>query len=175
MKIVPEVNMAPLFNRRRVTRRSRLTGPRAGGSVVEVALLFSFVLMPIFFGMIDLGRWVFLDLEVTGAAHAGAQYGSQSLTNAGNTAAIQTAAQNDAPDFGSSLTVTSSTTKCWCPSAPGTEVTCGVYPVNACASGNQVVLLKVNTSATYTPWIPYPPFTSAITIKGYAEMPTGQY
>jgi hypothetical protein len=132
------------------------------------------MLLLIFFGMIDLGRWVFLAIEVTGAAHAGAQYGSQSLANAQNTAAIQTAAQNDVPDI-STLAVTSSATSCWCPSAPGTVVTCGTYPTNPCTTGSQIVLLTVNTHMTYTPWIPYPPFTAAVTIRGQATMPTGQY
>ena len=169
---LPEINVLSLFHRRRVERRFRRARAEAGGSIVEVALLFP-VLMLIFFGMIDLGRWVFLTMEVTNAAHAGAQFGSLSLTNAYNTAGIQAAAQADVPDI--SVTATSSTTSCWCPSAPGTVVTCCVYPSSPCTNGSQIVLLKVNTQATYNPWIPYPPFTAAITIRGQAEIPTGQY
>jgi len=165
--------MMSLFNRRRVPPYGRPAGPEAGGSLIEVALLFP-LLMLIFFGMIDLGRWVFLAIEVTSAAHAGAQYGSLSLTNAHDTAGIQTAAQNDVPDI-SGLTVSSSTTHCWCPSAPGALVSCGTYPTNPCTSGSQIVLLQVTTQATYTPCILYHPFTSAITITGYAAIPTGQY
>jgi Flp pilus assembly protein TadG len=163
--------MVSLFNCRRVKHRP---GSEAGGSLVEFALL-SPLLMLLLFGMVDLGRWLYLDIEVTNAAHAGAQYGSLSLTNAHNTAAIQTAAQNDAPDFGTNLTVTSATTSCWCPTAPGTIVTCNSYPNNPCTNGTQIVLLQVHTTGTYTPWISYPPFTSTITIRGYAAIPTGQY
>ena len=159
-----------LFNSRKVKSRR---GREAGGSLVEFALL-SPLLMAILFGMVDVGRWIFLDIEVTSAAHAGAQYGSLSLANAGNASAIQTAARNDAPDF-PTLTVNSSTTSCWCPSAPGTIVTCGVYPSNPCATGSQIVLLRVTTQGTYTPWISFPPFTSNVTINGLAQMPTGQY
>jgi Flp pilus assembly protein TadG len=151
-----------------------LLDPEFGGALVEFALLSPLFLV-FLFGMLDLGRWVYLGIEVTSAAHAGAQYGSLSLTNAHNTAAITTAAQNDAPDFGTGLTVNPTTSKCWCPSAPGTLVTCGTYPTNPCSTGTQVVLLQVSTSGTYHPWISYPPFTSAITISGYAAIPTGQY
>jgi Flp pilus assembly protein TadG len=163
--------MMSLFNSWSVKGRR---GREAGGSLVEFALI-SPLLMAILFGMVDVGRWIFLDIEVTSAAHAGAQYGSLSLANAGNAAAIQTAAQNDAPDFNTNLIVHSSTSSCWCPSAPGTVVSCQTYPGNPCTSGTQIVLLQVNTQGTYTPWISFPPFTSNITIKGYAEIPTGQY
>ena len=152
--------------------RRRLTRRESGGSVIEVALLAP-VLMLIFFGMIDLGRWVFLGIEVSSAARAGAQFGAQSLANAYNTAGVQAAAQADVPDI-PGLSVTPSTTNCWCGSAPGTVVTCGVYPSNPCTNSSQIVLLQVTTSATYTPWVPYP-FRSTYTITGQAVIPTGQY
>jgi Flp pilus assembly protein TadG len=163
--------MVSLINCRGVKGRLEAA---SGGSLVEFTLISPLLLL-ILFGMLDLGRWVFLGIEVTSAAHAGAQYGSLSLTNAHNTSAIRTAAQNDAPDFGANLTVTPSTSECWCPSAPGSLVTCGTYPTNPCTNGTQIVLLEVYTQGTYNPWISYPPFTTAITLRGYAAMPTGQY
>jgi len=131
--------------------------------------------MLILFGMIDLGRWVFLAMEVSSAAHAGAQYGSLNQGNAHNAAGIQTAAQADVPDI-PSLTVTSSTSSCWCADAPGTVVSCGVYPSNPCSS-SQIVLVQVNTQATFNSWIPYPKLLlpTSMTINGHATMPTGQY
>lgn len=41
--------------------------------------------------------------------------------------------------------------------------------------GSQIVLLQVNTSATYTPWISIAPFNKTFTVRGQAMMPTGQY
>jgi Flp pilus assembly protein TadG len=166
--------MVPLFNNpRRAKGFLRAAAGQAGSSVVEVALLVPFVML-ILFGMIDLGRWVFMGIEVTSAARAGAQYGSLSQGNAHNSSAIQTAAQSDVPDF--TVQVTSNTTSCWCANAPGTVVTCSTsYPYTACSSGAQITLLQVNTSATYSPWISIPPFNKNFTITGSAMMPTGQY
>jgi Flp pilus assembly protein TadG len=176
VKIVAEIYMMSLFNRWRTKGGLRPGRRKAGASVVEVALLCP-VLMLILFGMVDLGRWVFLGLEVTSAARAGAQFGSLSQANANNTSGIQTAAKNDVPDI-PSLLVSSNTTSCWCANNPGVThvVTCSTsYPYTACTSGSQIVLLQVNTSATYTPWISIPPFNKTFTIKGSAMIPTGQY
>jgi hypothetical protein len=176
MRILAPLNMVSFFNRRPLKPGLRLARPEAGGSLIEIALVFP-LLMLFLFGMVDLGRWVYLAIEVGSAAHAGAQYGSLSLTNASNTAAIEAAAQADVPDIPGLLFPTPpSTSSCWCPSTPGTIVACGVYPANPCApNGSQIVLLQVTTQTTYHPWIPYPPFTTAITITGHAQMPTGQY
>lgn len=146
----------------------------SGASVVEVALLTPLLVL-ILFGMLDLGRWVFLGLEVTSAARAGVQYGSLSQSNAHNSSGITTAAQNDVPDI-TGLIVTPNTSSCWCANAPGTVVTCSTsYPYTACSNSSQIVLLKVTTSATYTPWFAIPPFKTTFTITGEAMMPTGQY
>ena len=59
--------MVYLFNRRQMKRRSRPTGAEAGGSLVELALIFPLVML-LLFGMIDLGRWIYLDIEVSSAA-----------------------------------------------------------------------------------------------------------
>ena len=162
--------MKSRFDRQRVKGFLRTAGPVAGGSLVEVALLFP-VLMLILFGAIDLGRWVFLATEVSSAARAGAQYGGQNRGTALDSAGIQTAAQNDVPDI-SGLTVTSSTSLCWCSSAPGTSVSCSL---SSCTGTSQLIpLLQVNTSTSYSPWFAYPPFTKTITIKGQAVVPQGQ-
>jgi len=147
-----------------------------GGSLVEFALILP-IMMAILFGMVDVGRWIFLDIEVTSAAHAGAQFGSQSQGNANNSAGIAAAARNDAPDFsGNSLQVTSSVANCWCPATPGTSFSCPTYGgTNSCAPASPIVLLQVNTQGTYTPWISFPPFTGSFTIKGSAVIPLGQY
>jgi Flp pilus assembly protein TadG len=166
--------MISLFNSGKAKGRRGLEG---GGSLVEFALLCP-MLMAILFGMADLGRWVFLDIEVSSAAHAGAQFGSQSQANANNSAGITTAARNDAPDFsGTTLTVTPVITNCYCPATPSSTFGCGGTTI--CKNGNDtippIVLVQVTTSGTYTPWISYLPFTSNVTINGYAQIPLGQY
>jgi Flp pilus assembly protein TadG len=161
--------MKSLFNHWRAKGFLR-PAREAGASIVEVALLIP-LLMVILFGMIDLGRWVFLAIEVSSAARAGAQYGGQNRGTALDTTGIQTAAQNDVPDI-SGLHVASSTSTCWCSSAPGTAVSCSI---GSCTGASQLIpLLQVTTSTSYSPWIAYPPFKSAVTITGQAVVPQGQ-
>jgi TadE-like protein len=162
--------MTSLFNSCRPKVLLRPTSSQAGGSVLEVALLCP-VMTLILFGMIDLGRWVFLTIEVASSARAGAQYGGQNRGTALDTSGIQTAAQNDVPDI-PSLTVTSSTSSCWCSSSPGTNVSCNL---SSCTGGSQLIpLLQVNTSTSYNPWILYGVFTTAVTITGQVVVPQGQ-
>jgi len=166
--------MLSLFNRVCMKGFFGPASREAGSSVVEVALLIPIVML-ILFGMIDLGRWVFLGIEVTSAARAGAQYGSLHYGNTSSTAAITTAAQNDVPDI-PNLAVTTNTSSCWCANNPGVAVTCSTsYPYTSCTSSSQIVLLQVNTSTTYSPWISIPPFNKTFTITGQSIMPTGQY
>lgn len=166
MKILSEFNMTTLFNSRRPM------GPQAGSSLLEVVLL-SPVLILLLFGMIDLGRWAFLAIEVSSAARAGAQYGGQNRGTALDTAGIQTAAQNDVPDI-PGLAVTSSATSCWCSNNPGSVVSCSLTG-SGCPTGSILIpLLQVNTSTTYSPWILYGVFTSSVTIQGKAIVPQGQ-
>lgn len=158
-----------LFNRRRPMGFLRPNRQEAGSSLIEVALLIP-VLTLILFGMVDLGRYVFLGIEVSSAARAGAQYGGQNRGTALDTSGIQTAAQNDVPDI-PSLAVTSSTF-CWCSSSPGSNVAC---VLSSCSgTSNLIPLLQVNTSMTYTPWLLYGVFTSGISITGQAQVPQGQ-
>jgi len=176
-----EFKMDSLSNRRRVKPLRARADRQSGASLVEVVLLMP-LMMLIFFGMVDLGRYIFLAIEVHSAARAGAQFGAQSLTNSSsaNWPALRTAACNDVPDITpcgtTGLVVTPSTSSCWCANAPGTVVSCGVYggPTNPCSGSSQIVLLTVNTSATFNAWIAYPPFTN-ITISATAVIPTGQY
>jgi Flp pilus assembly protein TadG len=165
--------MKSLFNHWRAKGFLR-PAREAGASIVEVALLIP-LLMVILFGMIDLGRWVFLAIEVSSAARAGAQYGGQNRGTALDTTGIQTAAQNDVPDI-SGLHVASSTSTCWCSLTPGTPVSCSISscPASGTMPNELIPLLQVTTSTSYSPWIAYPPFKSAVTITGQAVVPQGQ-
>src|ERR1039457_6490243 len=124
-----------------------------GGSLIEFALLCP-ILMAILFGMVDLGRWIFLDIEVSSAAHAGAQFGSLSQANANSPSGIIAAARNDAPDFTSpSLSVTPVLTNCYCPATPATTFGCGGTTCKNVAGETipPIVLVQVKTQGTYTP------------------------
>ena len=161
-------------NRRRAQRPCRRFRRESGASFVEVAILVPVLLLPILFAMLNLGRWVFLAIEVSSAAHAGAQYGSLHQSYAANTSQIQQAACLDVPEItpcpsSSGLRVTVSNT-CYCANSPSSAVTCNS---NSCAI--QVDNLTVTTSGTFSPMFPFPPFTKSLALTGQAEMTVGQY
>lgn len=69
-----------------------------GSALVELALttpLFLFLIA----GSIEFGRVAYYAIEVANAARAGASYGSVNVGNADQTASIEQAAKNDAPDL----------------------------------------------------------------------------
>lgn len=171
--------MMSLVHRKRASKDLRSSRREAGTSVLEVALVGP-LLMLVLFGMLDIGRWVFLVMEVNSAARAGAQYGGQNRGTALDTAGIQTAAKNDVPDI-PSLAVTSSSSTCWCSAAPGTilsSCTLSSCTTTGSTANEMIPLLKVNTQATYTPWIAFGAFAkaplSSITVKGQVTVPQGQ-
>jgi Flp pilus assembly protein TadG len=67
---------------------------QSGAALVEFALTTP-LLMLLLIGIIEIGRFAYFSILVGNAAHAGAFYGSQSLTTAGDTSGMQTAVLND--------------------------------------------------------------------------------
>jgi Flp pilus assembly protein TadG len=136
----------------------------SGASLIELALVMP-VLLLFLFGVVDFGRAYFLQLEVAGAADAGAVYGSQFPTDASG---ITSAAQMDAPDV-PGFTTTSS----WgCECSDGTSVTpsCGSAP--SC-SINLVYYVTVKASATYHPLFPWPGIPSPMSLYASTTMRSG--
>lgn len=142
-------------------RRSPHFPSQTGAALLELAFSL-LLLLPILFGAIDLGRAYYLSIEVSSAARAGAQYGVQ---NSADTAGMQTAATNDAPD----VSGISATAVYGCECSDGSSVTplCGSAP--SCAT-NVVNYVQVNTTATYTPLFPWPGIPSSIPLHGQAMM-----
>lgn len=65
-----------------------------GQTLIEVALVFPLLIL-LLFGAAEYGRLCYIGIEVTNAAHAGAQYGSQNRGFASDDAGITLAANND--------------------------------------------------------------------------------
>src|SRR5215469_13561699 len=89
-------------------RPSRPAGLRgeAGHSLVEAALILP-LLITILVGAAELARVAYAAIEVSNAAHAGAQYGAQNGGTASDSPGIATAAASDAANL-TTLTTTSS-------------------------------------------------------------------
>ena len=112
-------------------------------ALVEFALVAPLLLLMLA-GVLDYGMALRTATSVAAAARAGAQYGSSSPANAANTAGIQAAASNAAPDV-KNLLVTSSQF-CQCPG--GGAVSCP----GTCTTGQMLIYVKV-TAQSATPTI----------------------
>lgn len=140
-----------------------LVGSEQGISLVEMALVIPFLLL-IVIGIIDFGRAYYLYNEVVGAAHAGAIYGSQFPTQTAN---IQTAGQNNAPDV-SGISVSASY-GCECLDGTEASASCATSP-SCSSSNNEVYYVIVTASATYTPLVPWPGVPSSVPMSQTVEV-----
>lgn len=125
-----------------------LLSSEQGASLIELALVLPLLLFLTFLA-IDFGRVYYLAIEVAGAAHAGAEYGSQNPTD---TAGMTAAAVADAPDV-SSLSVNTATYGCECSDGSAYSASCSVKPT--CTGMTMVRRVNVGVSATYSPLIPW--------------------
>jgi len=136
-----------------------------GASLVELGLIFPiFVLLLI--GSVDFGQAYYMAIEVAGAAHAAAVYGSQ---NPNDTAGMTTAAQDDAPNV-PNLTVQTPTYGCECADGSSYSASCAVTPSSCPSSLNVVYRVYVSVSATYTPLLKLPLISSGLTFTSTASM-----
>lgn len=155
-----------------------------GGALVEVALVASFILLPMMLGAFELGRVAHYAVEVQNAARAGASYGAENVSNAGS-ATVTQAAKNDAPDL-SSLAVTPGSA-CVCetlttatntPSYNPTSGTtsCSSSIITSCTTANgtttQYVInyVTVSTQATINPIFNVKGLPGSYTLNGYSAL-----
>ena len=134
-----------------------------GQALAEFALLLP-VLVIILLGAGELARLAYASIEVTNAAHAGAEYGAQGYGTAGDFAAIEQAAALDAQNI-PGFTATAQNV-CTCNNGSSVaydsaDATCGT---------SFVVYVQVNTSATYNPIFHCPGLPQTYTVKGQAIM-----
>ena len=107
--------------------------------------------------VVETGRICLVAVALASAARAGVQYGAQNLTTVSDTAGMQSAALADAPNL-TGMTATASHS---CQCSDGSASTC---LSTDCAASHRLTYVKVNTSATYTPWFNWPgvPLTTAL-------------
>lgn len=173
----------------------RVGRSEAGTSLLEMALLLP-ILLILLLGIIEIGRYAELSIQVASAARAGAQYGAQNLATAASSGAIQTAAVNDSQIPACSPITTAPTNPgclavlyaaypyqglgyvmCGCssdgsgnqPAAPG--ATC---PASCSSPAHPLVYVQVNTQAKFNSLFNYPGIPSPITINGSAQLRVGQ-
>ena len=135
----------------------------SGQSLVELALLTP-LLMVIAIGIVEMGRYASLSIQVANAARAGAAYGAQNLATAANTSAIQAAVVADEPTIHTPVV---SSVSCGCDNA-------GTISANSCSSvctsGHLVPYVSVTASETFNSLFSYPGIPATITVSSTATM-----
>jgi Flp pilus assembly protein TadG len=152
-----------------IIRGSAGRSNQKGQAMIELALLLPLILAMLI-GIIEIGRLAYYYIEVSDAARAGAQYASQSLSNAWNDGNINQAVQNDAQDMApGSLSPPAIIRSCGCP---------GAAPAGCPAAGCAYPLVYVNVTTTYplNPLFQYPGISTLfpVTITGSSTMPVRQ-
>jgi Flp pilus assembly protein TadG len=140
-----------------------------GQSAVELAFALP-VLLLLLVVIADFARIFFVSVAVNNAARAGAQYGSQSVTTAADSAGMVAAASADAANVSNWGTPTAS--QCTCIVATPQTVT--LCATSYCAHSTTATYVTVNTSATYNTILNYPGITSSYTLTGKAIMQVQQ-
>lgn len=139
----------------------RGVGKERGGALVELCLVVP-VFAVLLVGAAEFARVEYAGIEVSNAALAGVQYGSQSADAAADLTGIQTAAANDAPNITLSPPATASVS-CIC--SDGSASTC--QPTD-CAGSNIEQILTVQTQTTFDPLIHLPGIPKTFTLHGQA-------
>ena len=129
--------------------------------MVELALLTPLLLL-LLAGSIDMGRACYAAIEVSAAANAGAEYGTQKPND---TSGMQNAALLNSPNL-SGLTSTASW-GCECSDGTSASASCSTAPTCNATVVNYVV---VTTSMTYIPTLGLPGLPKSLVLKGSARL-----
>ena len=146
-----------------VSRRHLL---ERGQSTVELAVVVP-VLLILLLAAADFGRIFYMSIEVMSAARAGAQYGSQTVITAADSAGMIAAAKAD----GSNLASFSATaSQCTCASST-TVTSC---PSSYCTSAPQATFVEVDTQSLFRTLMSYPGIPSSTTLSSKTIMQVQQ-
>ena len=133
---------------------------QTGSSMVETALMLP-LFVTMMFGAVEFGTIAYAKIEVSNAAGAGAHYGMQSASNAGDVTGIQNAAGNEAPD----ITLGSTTVSHSCICSNGSASTC---LSTDCSTSHIETILTVKTQTTVSPKFHLAVLPTSYTLYGQA-------
>lgn len=159
----------------RIRTRCRALRGDNGNSMIELALILGIFGAPLLLGTTQVALLIYDSIEVTSAAHAAAMYGMQGLAYASDTANMVSAAQSEASDFGTTLTVTPTLYYACSIAVGGTQYSGTNAQSNAtaaCTGGTnhplefvQVVTQKAVKTAVHFPGLP-----TTVTLSGKSVM-----
>ena len=156
-----------------------LASDEQGSALVELALVVALLGVPLLLATGEVGPLLYDAAEVQNAAHAGALYGMQSSTFAADTIGMITAAQTEATDFSSSLTVVPLTYYACATAIGGTQYTgsnAQSSAQSACTgTGNHPLeFVQVSTTLQVSPAIRCPGLATTFTLTGSSVMEVEQ-
>jgi Flp pilus assembly protein TadG len=161
------------FHPRRRAFRMRCTQLRdeSGSALIELAFTLSLVGIPLLLCTVHFSTLLIDSISVANAAHAGAEYGMQSSTNAADGSdGIQTAATEDASGLGTTLTVTPTTFYVCSTAIAGTQYTTAALAATPCTSSHVLEFVKVVASANVTPILSVPGFPNTVNLSSTSIM-----
>ena len=143
-----------------------------GSALVEMSLMLAIFGTPLLLGTVETATWVYGSIEVSNAAHTGAMYGMTSSTIANDSAGIIAAAQSDASDFGTNLTVTPTVYYAWSAALGGTQYSTQSAATSACtgAGDHPLEFVQVIATAPVTPPIHIPGLPKTFILSGTSVM-----
>jgi Flp pilus assembly protein TadG len=157
------------------SRIQRLLQSDSGQGLVETALTASLLVL-LLLAAVDFGRAFYMVVELKGAAHAGAVYGSQYPTD--NTG-MQNVAKANASDLTSTTSANFQATADWgCECSDGTNATAesgGSCATPSCTGLNEIYYVTVTTTASYSPLVPWPGIPSTMNMSETVQMRSANY
>ena len=139
-----------------------------GVALVEVAIIIPFLLL-LAIGAIEIGRYANYANIAANAAHAGVQYGAQSLASASDTAGMQNAARID---WGTATGFATPTASHFCKCSDGTASTC-VY-TDCPLPLHRILWVQVIVTGSLSSILAYPALPRTFTISKTAVMRVDQ-
>lgn len=142
----------------------------SGQGLIETALTASLLCL-LLLAAIDFGRAFYMVVELKGAAHAGAVYGTQYPTD---TAGMVSVATNNEADLASAAQTPTAVYGCEC--SDGTDVSASCASTPSCSSSaSEVYYVKVTAKANYSPLVPWPGIPSTMNMSETVEMRSSNY
>jgi hypothetical protein len=165
--------------RRGLHRAATLLLRTEGAALIETAMVFTFIGVPLMIGTAEIGQVTFDSIAIANAAVAGAIYGSQGTTNAADSSGITSAAQAEGVDAGVTITVTPTVFYVCSNAITGTKYTGANAESNAASActGTGVRPLEfigVATSGSVAPAVKLAGLATSFSLHGYSAMEVAQ-
>jgi Flp pilus assembly protein TadG len=151
---------------------------QSGQSLVELAFLTP-VLLLLLIGTVEMGRYTSLSIMIGNSARAGAQYGAQNTTTAGDKGGIQSAALADLKDISGLKPAPQVTSTFVCGCDNGGTIIPTPETKDACKttcdfSSHLVTSVQVTVSGTFKSMFNYPGIPTSLIITSTATERVGE-